>query len=72
MQTILNEDQDSETASQSDSESVARAGSAPTSSAVSPVWWTAFQIQPNEGFSFQILKLSLEGQAKSGAVAAWV
>ena len=33
----------------------------------------AFQIQPKEGFSFQILKLSLPGPATSGAVAelAW-
>ena len=59
VQTEHNEGQYSDTDSPSDSEAVSLAGSAPTSFAVLPVngVWTAFEIQSNAGFRFQILKL---------------
>ena len=69
VQTELNEDQDSETASLSDFASMALAGSATTSSAVclqSMVWWAAFQIPLNEGpgVCFKISKFDWKGQSR--------
>ena len=75
VQMMLNADQDFETGSLSDSESVALAGSAPLhlqycQSITDGLHFKSSQLRvPSQ---FQILKLSLEGQATSGAVVAWL